>query len=137
MKNVSSWSDNAIFAAVTIVFVASWIQAIVAAVKARDKKSIVATCGMAAVAVAVICLYEFGALPLYEKLSADSAIPTGMIVGLAFLLLLWGAVIYNLILNYRKLRSTYELKTLLYLLLTAVVSLPLLSWATWKIISEI
>lgn len=137
MRNVLPWLDNALFATVTLVFVAAWVWAIVSAIKTRDKKSIIATCGLTAIAVAVVCLYEFGVMPLYEKLSADSAIPTGMIVGVAFLLLFWGAVIYNLVLYYRKLRKAYDLKSLLYFLLTAVVSLPLLSWATWKIISEV
>lgn len=137
VSNVLSLIDNAFFAAVSIVFVASWVLAIAYVVKMRNKKSIIATCGLAAIAVAVVCLYEFGAMPLYEKLSADSAIPTGMIVGVAFLLLFWGAVIYNLVLYYRKLRKAYDLRSLLYFLLTAVVSLPLLSWATWKIISEV
>ena len=129
--------DNALLATVTLVFIAAWVWAIVSAIKTHHKKSIIATCGLAAIAVAVVCLYEFGAMPLYEKLSADSAIPTGMIVGVAFLLLFWGAVIYNLVLYYRKLRKAYDLKSLLYFLLTAVISLPLLSWATWKIISEV
>lgn len=137
MRNVLPWLDNALFATITLVFVAAWVCAIVSAIKTHNKKSIIATCGLAAIAVAVVCLYEFGAMPLYEKLSADSAIPTGMIVGVAFLLLFWGAVIYNLVLYYRKLRKAYDLKSLLYFLLTAVVSLPLLSWATWKIISEV
>lgn len=132
-----SFFDNALLATLTALFVFWWIKAIITAIKSRDKKSIIATCGLAAIAVAVVCLYEFGAMPLYEKLSADSAIPTGMIVGVAFLLLFWGAVIYNLVLYYRKLRKAYDLKSLLYFLLTAVVSLPLLSWATWKIISEV
>lgn len=137
MRNVLPWLDNALLATVTLVFVAAWVWAIVSAIKTHNNKSIIATCGLAAIAVAVVCLYEFGAMPLYEKLSADSAIPTGMIVGVAFLLLFWGAVIYNLVLYYRKLRKAYDLKSLLYFLLTAVVSLPLLSWATWKIISEV
>lgn len=137
MRNVLPWLDNALLATVTLVFVAAWVWAIVSAIKTHNKKSIIATCGLAAIAVAVVCLYEFGAIPLYEKLSADSAIPSGMIVGLAFLLLFWGAVIYHLVLYYRKLRKAYDLKSLLYFLLTAIVSLPLLSWATWKIISEV
>lgn len=137
MSNLLSLFDNAIFATVTLVFVAAWVLAIAYAVKTRNKKSIIATCGLAAIAVAIVCLYEFGAMPLYEKLSAGSAIPTGMIVGISFLLLFWGAVIYNLVLYYRKLRKAYDLRSLLYFLLTAVISLPLLSWATWKIISEV
>lgn len=137
MRNLLPWLDNALFATVTLVFIAAWVWAIVSAIKTHNKKSIIATCGLAAIAVAVVCLYKSGAMPLYEKLSADSAIPTGKIVGVAFMLLFWGAVIYNLVLYYRKLRKAYDLKSLLYFLLTAVVSLPLLSWVTWKIISEV
>lgn len=137
MRNLLPWLDNALFATVTLVFIAAWVWAIVSAIKTHNKKSIIATCGLAAIAVAVVCLYKSGAMPLYEKLSADSAIPTGKIVGVAFMLLFWGAVIYNLVLYYRKLRKAYDLRSLLYFLLTAVISLPLLSWATWKIISEV
>ncbi len=134
-NSLLSFFDNALLAALTGLFVFWWVKAIITAVKTRNNKSIIATCSLAAIAVAAVCLYEFGAIPLYEKLSSSSSIPTGMIVGLTFLILIWGAVMYNLVLYYRKLRKAYDLKNFLYFLLTAVVSLPLLSWATWKIIN--
>lgn len=139
LTNISSKLDVALWAAVTLVFAVSWIRAIATSAKSHDRKRALATCGMATIAMAVVCLYEFGAVTLYDKISScqiTEAISFGMVTAIGFIALMWGAVIYNIARYLKKMSENPGSKNLGYLLLTVLISLPTLSWITWLIASK-
>ncbi len=89
--------------------------------------------------MAVVCLYEFGVIPLYDKIPScqlTEAISFGMVTSIGFLILIWGDVIYNIVRYLKRMRENPGSKNLGYLLLTALISLPTLSWITWLIASK-